>query len=113
MGNQMAHIVTSGRLKEKNREYHTVDIKPFHYTTRIKTLDFYYCHNRSHQTYFQESEVQIIPKTDLTKIIFRNQMDTEIDHTTTFVVWGVDGFALGFSAADRAGAGFTHIYAVR
>ena len=40
-------------------------------------------------------------------------MDTEIDHTTTFVVWGVDGFALGFGAADRAAAGFTHIYAVR
>ena len=37
-------------------------------------------------------------------------MDTEIDHTTTFVVWGVDGFALGFGAVERGGAGFTHVY---
>ena len=103
MGNQMAHIVTSGRLKEKTGSI----------ILWTKRLDFYYCHNRSHQTYFRESEVQIIPKTDITKIIFRNQMDTEIDHTTTFIVWGVDGFALGFGAADRAGAGFTHIYAIR
>ena len=103
MGNQMAHIVTSGRLKEKTGSI----------ILWTKRLDFYYCHNRSHQTYFWQSEIQIIPKTDRTKMIFRNQMDTKIDHTPTFIVWGVDGIALSFGAVDRAGAGFTHIYAVR